>query len=287
MSYCYQAPEPLPPPSVLKIGPGLLLVSPLSRRGHGPGIFVLVEKTSSGLALDHGVPSPTRKWAEEGYTVVEITEDAFQDSSPSPFEAAQVAFDTSTFCEPKSPAGLVCYSQRVWNDISRHMEEQKHVAAAVLYGDAASATSDTRIKIPLLRHLAGKSELKAKKSEVLQTCEYSDQTTPTFATPHQEHFDYSAEAVSHTRSLTFLKKHMNGPYFDLEDIWDEHTHWEFVDRSVENTMNTMVEEPYVNHIPTVSTDNIRSNRSLTRFLPDDGRHWSQSTHRLLHQPLHL
>lgn len=46
---------------------------------------------------------------------------------------------------------------------------------------------------------------------------------------------------------------MNGPYFDLEQIWDEHTYFEFENRSVEWTMSTMVQEPYVNHIPTVST----------------------------------
>jgi carboxymethylenebutenolidase len=53
-----------------------------------------------------------------------------------------------------------------------------------------------------------------------------------------------------TRNLTFLKKHMGGPYFDLEAIWEEHTYFEFAEREVEKTMGTMVEEPYVNHIPT-------------------------------------
>ena len=45
---------------------------------------------------------------------------------------------------------------------------------------------------------------------------------------------------------------MDGPYFDLETIWEEHTYYEFADRSVEHTMATMVQEPYVNHVPTVS-----------------------------------
>lgn len=44
---------------------------------------------------------------------------------------------------------------------------------------------------------------------------------------------------------------MNGPYFDLEAIWDEHTYYEFEARDVAKTMSTMVQEPYVNHIPTV------------------------------------
>lgn len=65
-------------------------------------------------------------------------------------------------------------------------------------------------------------------------------------------FDYSADSVAHTRNLQFLKPKMGGPYFDLEEIWEEHTYYEFADRSVEHTMSTMVQEPYVNHIPTVS-----------------------------------
>jgi carboxymethylenebutenolidase len=44
---------------------------------------------------------------------------------------------------------------------------------------------------------------------------------------------------------------MGGPFFDLEKIWEEHAFYEFGDRSVEKTMGTMVQEPYVNHVPTV------------------------------------
>lgn len=73
-----------------------------------------------------------------------------------------------------------------------------------------------------------------------------------FATPFQKKFKSSSEAVSHTRNLTFLKNRMNGPYFDLEAIWEEHTYYEFEARSVPHTMATMVQEPYVNHVPTVS-----------------------------------
>ena len=69
--------------------------------------------------------------------------------------------------------------------------------------------------------------------------------------PFQEHFHYITESVSYTRNLSFLKPRLGGPYFDLETIWEEHCYYEFADRSVEHTMSTMVQEPYVNHIPTV------------------------------------
>jgi len=81
---------------------------------------------------------------------------------------------------------------------------------------------------------------------------YPTVKSASFATPFTHDFHYNSEAVSHTRNLTFLKPKVNGPYFDLETIWDEHTYYEFADRSVQHTMSTMVQEPYVNHVPTVS-----------------------------------
>lgn len=58
--------------------------------------------------------------------------------------------------------------------------------------------------------------------------------------------------IAHTRSLTFLKPLLGGPYFDLEAVWEEHTKYEFGERDVEKTMATMVDQPYVNHIPTMT-----------------------------------
>jgi carboxymethylenebutenolidase len=79
-----------------------------------------------------------------------------------------------------------------------------------------------------------------------------DVSSAGFIIPGHSDFKVSSAGVAHTRSLTFLKEHLNGPYFDLEKIWEEHTWYEFRDRSVDKTMATMVQEPYVNHVPTVS-----------------------------------
>jgi carboxymethylenebutenolidase len=42
------------------------------------------------------------------------------------------------------------------------------------------------------------------------------------------------------------------PDHDLVALWEEHTQYEFERRDVEATMATMVDEPYVNHIPTMA-----------------------------------
>lgn len=123
--------------------------------------------------------------------------------------------------------------------------------AAALYATVSECTHICRTSIPTVQHLAGKSHVTLARRADLIAYDYPTVATATFSIPFHTGFDYNAEAISHTRNLTFLKKRMGSPYFDLEQIWEEHTYYEFENRSVEHTMSTMVQEPYVNHIPTV------------------------------------
>ena len=107
------------------------------------------------------------------------------------------------------------------------------------------------IPSPHLMHQPGKAQATQVPGAKIYT--YPSVSTPDFIVPSREGFSYSAASVAHSRSLKFVKESLGGPWFDLEAIWDEHTYFEFGDRSVERTMETMVLEPYVNHIPTVRT----------------------------------
>jgi carboxymethylenebutenolidase len=100
--------------------------------------------------------------------------------------------------------------------------------------------------------LAGKLDVPLQRDKSLFVYDYPGVSSYLFATPFQSNYASNAESLSHTRNLAFLKGLMHGPHFDLEAIWDEHTYYEFEYRSVEYTMATMVQEPYVNHVPTVS-----------------------------------
>mgnify|MGYP000665125108 CR=1 FL=1 len=57
--------------------------------------------------------------------------------------------------------------------------------------------------------------------------------------------------MAHQRSVTALKEEI-GPWYDLSALWDKHCEYEFATRNVDDTMATMVAEPYVNHIPTMT-----------------------------------
>jgi len=43
-----------------------------------------------------------------------------------------------------------------------------------------------------------------------------------------------------------------GQPYDLAALWEDHCRYEFGERDVDATMETMVAEPYVNHIPTMT-----------------------------------
>jgi carboxymethylenebutenolidase len=72
-----------------------------------------------------------------------------------------------------------------------------------------------------------------------------------FAAPERASFDKPATLMAHSRSIALFRKVL-GPHYDLSTLWDRHTELEFATRSAEATMGTMVAEPYVNHIPTMT-----------------------------------
>ena len=72
-----------------------------------------------------------------------------------------------------------------------------------------------------------------------------------FNCPERPAFDKAASLMAHSRSLTTFRDAM-GPHYDLSTLWEQHTYLEFGARDAEATMLTMVAEPYVNHIPTMT-----------------------------------
>lgn len=88
----------------------LTILEPLSRRGSGPGLIILVPETgkatSDTLRIDGCVPSPLMKWAEEGFTVAEITEAGLANPSPAVSQALK-ELEATMSTEPKNVVGVV------------------------------------------------------------------------------------------------------------------------------------------------------------------------------------
>lgn len=66
-----------------------------------------------------------------------------------------------------------------------------------------------------------------------------------------DHYNPGAARLAHTRTLAVLRSAL-GPHYDLAALADYHFELEFAARDVDETMKTMVAEPYVNHVPTMT-----------------------------------
>ena len=72
-----------------------------------------------------------------------------------------------------------------------------------------------------------------------------------FNNPVRPAYDRFAASLAHSRTLGMLR-HAIGPRFDLSALWERHADLEFKYHDAEGTMATMVERPYVNHVPTMT-----------------------------------
>lgn len=233
--------EALPTPTLTSVSDGIFLLEPLSRRGHGPPLILLTsgnDTAESAIAITNYVPSHMIKWAEEGFAVVQIQKSALQSSQP-----IKQAIDALRQCRTCDfgKVGLVSYDNDMWKALSGEVASAPEVAGVVLYSD--SDTEVQKCSVPSIQHLHGKAHSKLPRTKDLTAYEYPTSKSQSFASPLSPDFDYGLEAVSHTRNLTFFKRPdiLAGPIFDLEEIWDEHTYYEFANRSVAHTMATMVQ----------------------------------------------
>ena len=109
-------------------------------------------------------------------------------------------------------------------------------------------------------HLAGSQQFGSR----LPSFRYPD-SQPGFAEEDLEEYDKVSARLAWSRALGILRKGF-GIDVDLEQIWDRHTELEFGEKDADKTMATMIKEPYVNHVPTM-TGGI-GYKDLRRFYKD-------------------
>ena len=73
-----------------------------------------------------------------------------------------------------------------------------------------------------------------------------------FARRGGAHYNAAAAELADLRTVDFLLRHLIVKQHSLEAIWAEHIEHEFATRSTEDTLATMVDDAYVNHIPTLT-----------------------------------
>lgn len=118
--------------------------------------------------------------------------------------------------------------------------------AAALIGRAQSGGTPSAI------HLAGPGApglAEAARFPELQIFAYPD-CAPGFAIPGDPGHSGPHAAIAYSRTIAALRRVL-GPYFDLGALWEAHVACEFTTRDAAAAMATMVDEPYVNHVPTM------------------------------------
>lgn len=243
-----ETPLPLPSASLVPLAKNVSLLAPLSRRGHGPGLIIII---SGNLQLQNTEkildPPPHQKWAEEGYVVVLVSTGSVEGSSiQESLKLGVEALSTHSQCDEKEKFGLirklssvcslkrlcimlgVVYDPESASEVSLALDTISTQIHAVSYGAQINS------KNPLLLHMPGSTDLSTVPDTTLY--KYPEAQGLLFIVPGHAHYNHSAANVAHTRTLTFLRKSLGGPDFDLEKIWEEHTYFEFENRSVAKTM---------------------------------------------------
>ena len=116
-------------------------------------------------------------------------------------------------------------------------------------------------KAPLVFHFAGEDKhVPMTTVEALRSAFAGSELAEIYVYPGADHgfnspdrpaYHKPSVGLAHSRSIALLRRVM-GPHYNLSDLWERHIHLEFADRDVDGTMKTMVAEPYVNHIPTMT-----------------------------------
>ncbi|KAG6889043.1 hypothetical protein C0995_004326 [Termitomyces sp. Mi166 len=234
-----EQPVSLPSAPLLLISETEVVQPPLTRRGTGPGIILVLPHFKDLNIRKEGAkpldPEPVQKWAEEGFAVAAITPNSSDWFFKSSLKRSIDALLGLKELDTRDKFAVIVYDSKLVNSILPVLTGDPRIVALVIYGTSPPGNS---LSIPTLIHLHASEKPGTSSSNV--TFHTYTNSSPYFVLPRVSGYDPGSAALSHSRSLVFLRKRLGGPIFDLEAIWEEHTYFEFEDRSVAKTMGTMV-----------------------------------------------
>ncbi|KAJ7283363.1 NTF2-like protein [Mycena rebaudengoi] len=247
-----EQPVLLPSAPLMTIAEGIVLQPPLTRRGTGPGLIAFLPpdgalkispKSGHDKPLD---PVPVVKWAEEGFAVIGIT--TGHASVRENLNKSVNALLNLKELDIRDKIAVAVYDPEVLVEVGAAIPNDPRLCCLVVYGYPLVGPPPA----PTLIFLPSGSPPVQVEPNVNLTVFPVNSPSPSFVLPQTVDFHNGAASIAHSKAAVHFKKHLGGPFFDLEAIWDEHTYFEFEVRSVAKTMGTMVAEPYVNHVPTMT-----------------------------------
>ena len=193
-------------------------------QGSGPGLLM--------IGADRAL---AEFYAEEGYVVLSV-----------PAHADIGAALAALRARPETVGGIGALGIGAGASVAYRQAQQEAVAVAVGY-DPVGIVSLAGTGSPVTLHIAGETSLSTGGKEVFV---YTG-VKPGFHRKGAPEYDKPAASLAHSRSIAALRRAI-GPHYDLAALWEQHCYFEFGLRDVPQTMATMVAEPYVNHVPTMT-----------------------------------
>ena len=220
--------------------------------GSGPGLLLISDRGS----LDAGIEARANLFGQEGYSVLAV------------------------------PNGLTASGIVEAAQILRNLPATEEKIAAVAHGEggklALQAATDAKFRAVIafdVMPLAGENNIlgtvacpfvlqygikDAPDAEALVATLQDgfarkdgsriygwEEGVPGFSIDGRQSFNKLADSLAHSRTLEMLRR-VVGPYYDYAALFAEHVYHEFTTRDVDATMATMIDEPYVNHTPTLT-----------------------------------
>jgi carboxymethylenebutenolidase len=275
----------------------------LPASGYGPGIVVLQEifgvndymRSVAGWYAAHGFVAlcPDLFWRIERN--FELTGDQFDQALDfyRQLDEAKAVEDSAAALEflRKHPAcsgraGAVGFC--LGGNLAYLLSVRFKPDCAVGYygvGIQKSLDEAKNLSAPLLLHIAGRDKFcaPAAQSQIHATLDSNPlakiydypEMDHAFGRPGGEHYDAAAAELANLRSLEFVVSNIAGGGLaaaqqTLSARWDDHVKYEFATRNTDDTLETMVADAYVNHVPVmtggVGHDELRDFYSQ-RFIP--------------------
>lgn len=216
----------------------------LPEAGTGPGLLVLAGSGTDREAL----AAEARRFAEEGWVTLLAPGTTTESAAGAALERLV------GLPEVTGGSGAVGYGDGALPACALAAGDPR-CACAVLNDPPAEdgtriAALAATLECPVLVHVAGEAGALAGAGTRLTVHAYPG-TQPGFQLPGTDTFDRPARMMAKSRTLKCLRDVL-GPVYDLEALWEAHLYSEFAERDVDVSMDTMVDDPYVFVVPTVT-----------------------------------
>src|SRR5919205_2833573 len=260
----------------------------LPSSGYGPGVVVLQEifgvnkfmRETCDWYAAHGFVAicPDLFWRQErGVDMTDKTEAEWQKAfalyqgldEAKAVEDSAAAMDflrRHPACNGRvGPVGFCLGGKLAWLLSVRFKPD----CAVGYYGVGIEKSLDEakNLSSPLLLHIAGSDQFcpPEAQSQIHSTLGSNPLVTiydyagagHAFGRPGGEHYDAAAAELANLRSLEFLVSNLAGAGLasaqqTLSSRWDDHVKYEFATRNTDHTLETMVADSYVNHVPVMT-----------------------------------